>query len=168
MPTINSPFNYPYTTFDEVFHTENGQITGWAREKVAVTGTKSGIYQIGTLVILGDDRETAKIPASIDDLIGAKTGAIAILARKDLPQNLFQTGASPLDINLNFNPDVLHLTDDALTKEHVVIADARNGGSIGDAQIVFPEGTTKEQKKAVFIKLKSENGFKVLRQAVRG
>ena len=73
-----------------------------------------------------------------------------------------------MDINLNFNPDVLHLTDDALTKEHVVIADARNGGSIGDAQIVFPEGTTKEQKKAVFIKLKSENGFKVLRQAVRG
>lgn len=168
MSTFLSPFNYEYTTFDEVFHTECGQIMGWARETVDVTGTKAGIYQIGTLVILGDDRKTAKIPASVDDLVGAKAGSLAILARKNIQSNVVPKGATPQEIALNFNPDVLHLTDSVLTKKHVVIADARNGGSIGDAQLVYPDGITLDQKKTILIRLKAENGFKVLKQAVRG
>lgn len=168
MSIITAPFSYDYVTFDEVFHSEASQGFGWARETVDVTGTKAGIYQIGTLVILSDDRTKATIPATIDDLTGAKAGSIAILARKNIPTNVIPNGATLDDIRNNFNPDILALTDSALTQKHVVIADGRNGGAIGDAQIGFPTGTTKEQKQTIFTRLKAENGFKVLKQAVRG
>jgi hypothetical protein len=168
MSIITAPFSYDYVTFDEVFHSEASQGFGWARETVDVTGTKAGIYQIGTLVVLSDDRTKATIPASFDDLNGAKAGTIAILARKNIPTNVIPQGATLDDIRNNFNPDILALTDSALTKKHVVIVDGRNGGAIGDAQIGFPTGTTKEQKQTIFTRLKAENGFKVLKQAVRG
>lgn len=168
MSIITAPFQYQYNTFDEVFHSESSQGFGWARETVDVTGTKAGVYQIGTLVVLSDDRTKATIPEKIDELTGAKAGSIAILARKNLPTNIVPKGATEEEIRNNFNPDILFLTSDSLTKKHVVIADGRNGGAIGDAQIGFPEGTTKEQKQAIFIRLKAENGFKVLKQAVRG
>lgn len=168
MSIFNAPYESEYNTFDEVFQSESGQQVGWARETVEVTGTKAGIYQIGTLVILDEGREKATIPASIDELNSAKAGSIAILARKNLPQNVVPVGATTAEIAHNFNPDILYLTDAVKTKKHVVIADARNGGAIGDAQITFPDGTTKDQKKAVFTRLKAENGFKVLKQAVKG
>lgn len=167
MSIFNAPFEYGYNTFDEVFQSESGQQVGWARLSVDVTGT-AGLYQIGTLVILGADRETATIPATVADLKSATAGSIAILARKDIKNSVFPAGATHEEVAHNFNPDVLHLTATALTKEHVVIADARNGGAIGDAQIGFPADATPADKKEIFTKLKVENGFKVLKQAVKG
>ena len=39
MLVTNLPHQYNYTTWDEVFQSENGQQVGWARETVSLTGT---------------------------------------------------------------------------------------------------------------------------------
>lgn len=154
---IDLPYQSKYTTWDEVFQSENGQHIGWARETVDITGT-AGVIQIGTLVVLSADRKTATVPAAIADLTGAAEGRIAIFAGKDLK----------FDVSTGFNADILVLAAGALTQEGTVVVDGRAGGAIGDAEIKFPAGTTAAQKQEIFTRLKAENGFKVLRQAVKG
>ena len=78
MLVTNLPNQYNYTTWDEVFQSENGQQVGWARETVSLTGT-AGVYQIGTLVILSADNKTITVPANQAALAAAagvlETGA---------------------------------------------------------------------------------------------
>lgn len=154
---IDLPYQTQYTTWDEVFQSENGQQVGWARETVAITGT-AGVVQIGTLVVVSADRKTATIPADYAALSAAGAGQIAIFAGKDLK----------FDVSTGFNPDILVLATGALTQDGTVVIDGRAGGAIGDAEIKFPAGTTAVQKQAIFTRLKAENGFKVLLQAVKG
>lgn len=147
-----------FTTWDEVFQSENGQQVGWARQKVALTGA-TGVYQIGTLVVLGADNTTATVPANTAALLAATAGKIAILGGKDLKGNA-STG---------FNRNIVELKVGNTTEtEAVVVFDGRNGGAIGDAEIKFPSDATAANKAAVFVRLKAENGFKVLKQQVSG
>lgn len=155
---IDLPYQSRFTTWDEVFQSENGQHVGWARETVEITATVAGVIQIGTLVILSDDRKTATVPASITEIVGAKAGTIAIFAGKDLKA----------DVSTGFNADILDLKAGALTQTGTVVVDGRAGGAIGDAEIKFPADAIKSDKDTLFTRLKAENGFKVLRQAVKG
>lgn len=155
---IDLPNQTRFTTWDEVFQSENGQQVGWARETVEITATTAGIVEIGTLVVLSADRKTGTIPATFADLSGATAGNIAIFAGKDLKS----------DVSTGFNADILDIKAGALTQTGTVVVDARSGGAIGDAEIKFPAGTTSAQKAEIFTRLKAENGFKVLRQAVKG
>lgn len=147
------------TTWDEVFNSENGQEMGWSRETVALTGAV-GTYQIGTLVVLGADNKTATVPADFTALSGAGALKIAILGGKNI---------KPAIPDLLFNRDLVVLSATRTTEDQaVVVYDARNGGAIGDAEIKFPTGTTPAQKATIFGRLKAENGFKVMKQAVKG
>ena len=82
------PNQYNYTTWDEVFQSENGQQVGWARETVSLTGT-DGVYQIGTLVILSADNKTITVPDNQAALAAAASGKIAILAGKEIKGDCF-------------------------------------------------------------------------------
>lgn len=155
---IDLPYQSPYTTWDEVFQSENGQHIGWARETVDITAPAAGIVQIGTLVILAADRKTATIPANQAALAAAPAGSLAIFAGKDLK----------FDVSTGFNADILDIKAGALTQTGTVVADARAGGAIGDAEIKFPSDSSAADKAAIFARLKAENGFKVLKQQVKG
>lgn len=158
MLVTNLPHQYNYTTWDEVFQSENGQQVGWARETVSLTGT-AGVYQIGTLVILSADNTTITVPADQATLAAATEGKIAILAGKEIKG----------DCSNGFDPNIVELKTGYLTEpKAIVVFDARNGGSIGDAEIKFPSDSTPTDKQAIFTRLKVENGFKVLKQAVKG
>lgn len=158
MLVTNLPHQYNYTTWDEVFQSENGQQVGWARETVSLTGT-AGVYQIGTLVILSADNTTITVPADQATLAAAAEGKLAILAGKEIKG----------DCSNGFDPNIVELKADYLTEpKAVVVFDARNGGAIGDAEIKFPSDSTPTDKQAIFTRLKVENGFKVLKQAVKG
>lgn len=156
MLVTNLPHQYNYTTWDEVFQSENGQQIGWARETVSLTGT-AGIYQIGTLVSLSADNKTITVPANQAAL--AASGKIAILAGKEIKG----------DCSNGFDPNIVELKTGYLTEpKAIVVFDARNGGAIGDAEIKFPSDSNAANKEAIFTRLKVENGFKFLKQAVKG
>ena len=158
MLVTNLPNQYNYTTWDEVFQSENGQQVGWSRETVVLTGDP-GVYQIGTLVVLSGDNKTATIPANQPILSGAASGKIAILAGKEIKG----------DCSNGFDPNIVELKTGYLTEpKAIVVFDARNGGAIGDAEIKFPSDSNAANKEAIFTRLKVENGFKVLKQAVKG
>lgn len=155
---IDLPYQSRYTTWDEVFQSENGQQVGWARETVSITGTAGVTLQIGTLLILSADRKTATIPANVAALTGATAGSIVIFAGKSLKP----------DVSTGFNADIVTFTASTLTQKATVVADGRAGGAIGDAEIKFPSDATAANKAAIFARLKAENGFKVLVQQVKG
>lgn len=158
MLVTNLPHQYNYTTWDEVFQSENGQQVGWARETVSLTGT-AGIYQIGTLVILSADNKSVTVPATHAALAAAASGKLAILAGKEIKG----------DCSNGFDPNIVELKTGYLTEpKAIVVFDARNGGAIGDAEIKFPSDSNAANKEAIFNRLKAENGFKVLKQAVKG
>ena len=158
MLVTNLPHQYNYTTWDEVFQSENGQQVGWSRETVSLTGT-AGIYQIGTLVILSADNKSITVPANHAALAAAASGKIAILAGKEIKG----------DCSNGFDPNIVELKTGYLTEpKAIVVFDARNGGAIGDAEIKFPSDSNAANKEAIFTRLKVENGFKVLKQAVKG
>lgn len=147
-----------FTTWDEVFQSENGQQVGWARQKVTLSGA-AGTYQIGTLVVLGDDLKSATVPADFAALAAAGEGKIAILGGKDLKG----------DASTGFNRNIVILNAQNVQEtKAVVVFDGRAGGAIGDAEIKFPTGTTTANKATIFARLKAENGFKVLKQQVKG
>ena len=152
------PYQSRFTTWDEVFQSENGQHVGWARETVQITGTDGVTLQIGTLLVLSDDRESAVIPADYAALTNAPEGKIVIFGGRDLVFN----------VSTGFNADIIEFKTGHLTQKGTVVADGRNGGSIGDAELKFPDGTTSAQKKVILARLKAENGFKVLLQQVKG
>ena len=159
MAIFDLPFQTKYTTWDEVFNSENGQEMGFSRETVALTGV-AGTYEIGTLVVLGADNKTATIPANVAALKAAGALKIAILGGKNLKNDVTVSG---------FNRDVVVLKTGYLTENQaVVVLDARNGGAIGDAEIKFPSDATPADKASIFNRLKVENGFKVMKQAVKG
>lgn len=155
---IDLPYQSKFTTWDEVFQSENGQHVGWARETVQITGTAGVTLQIGTLLVLADDRKSATIPADFAAITAAPAGQVAIFAGKDLKFN----------VSTGFNADIVTFTASTLTQNATVVVDGRNGGAIGDAEIKFPAGTTSVQKQVVLNRLKIENGFKVLLQQVKG
>lgn len=155
---IDLPYQSRYTTWDEVFQSENGQQVGWARETVSITGTAGVTLQIGTLLILSADRKTATIPANQAALAAATTGSIVIFAGKDLK----------VDVSTGFNADIIQFATGILTQKGTVVADGRSGGAIGDAEIKFPSDSSAANKAAIFARLKAENGFKVLVQQVKG
>ena len=158
MLVTNLPHQYNYTTWDEVFQSENGQQVGWARETVSLTGT-AGVYQIGTLVILSADNKSITVPADQATLAAAASGKIAILAGKEIKG----------DCSNGFDPNIVELKTGYLTEpKAIVVFDGRNGGAIGDAEIKFPYDSWNSDKEAIFTRLKVENGFKVLKQAVKG
>ena len=158
MLVTNLPHQYNYTTWDEVFQSENGQQVGWARETVSLTGT-AGVYQIGTLVILSADNKAITVPATQAALAAAASGKLAILAGKEIKG----------DCSNGFDPNIVELKTGYLTEpKAIVVFDARNGGAIGDAEIKFPSDSNAANKEAIFTRLKVENGFKVLKQAVKG
>lgn len=158
MLVTNLPNQYNYTTWDEVFQSENDQQVGWARETVSLTGT-AGVYQIGTLVILSADNTTITVPADQAALAAAAEGKIAILCGKEIKG----------DCSNGFDPNIVELKTGYLTEpKAIAVFDARNGGAIGDAEIKFPSDSTPTDKQAIFTRLKVENGFKVLKQAVKG
>ena len=159
MLVTNLPNQYNYTTWDEVFQSENGQQVGWARETVSLTGTP-GVYQIGTLVILSADNKSIIVPATQAALVAASvTGRLAILAGKEIKG----------DCSNGFDPNIVELKIGYLTEpKAIVVFDGRNGGAIGDAEIKFPSDSNAANKEAIFARLKAENGFKVLKQAVKG
>ena len=159
MAIFDLPFQTKYTTWDEVFNSENGQEMGFSRETVALTGV-AGTYEIGTLVVLGADNKTATVPANVAALTAAGALKIAILGGKNLKNDVTVSG---------FNRDVVVLKAGYLTESQaVVVWDARNGGAIGDAEIKFPSDATPTDKASIFNRLKVENGFKVMKQAVKG
>lgn len=155
---IDLPYQSRFTTWDEVFQSENGQQIGWARETVDITGTAGVVVQIGTLVVYDSATKTATIPADFAALTAADAGTIAIFAGKDLK----------FDVSTGFNADIVTFAAGALTQKATIVVDGRAGGAIGDAEIKFPAGTTATQKATIFNRLKQENGFKVLLQAVKG
>lgn len=158
MLVTNLPNQYNYTTWDEVFQSENGQQVGWARETVSLTGT-AGIYQIGTLVILSDYDKAATVPDNQAALFAAASGKIAILAGKEING----------DCSNGFDPNIVELKDHSLAEpKAIVVFDGRNGGAIGDAEIKFPFDSNAMDKGLILTRLKEENGFKVLKQAVKG
>lgn len=152
------PYQSRFTTWDEVFQSENGQHVGWARDTVQITGTDGVTLQIGTLLILSDDRKSAAIPADYTALTNAPAGKIVIFGGRDLVCN----------VSTGFNADIIEFKTGHLTQEGTVVSDGRNGGAIGDAEIKYPAGTTAPQKQAILARLKAENGFKVLLQQVKG
>lgn len=155
---LNTISSLGFTTWDEVFQSENGQQVGWAREKVALSGA-AGTYEIGTLVVLSADLKTATVPADFAALAAATEGKIAILGGKDLKG----------DASTGFNRNVVILNAQNVTEtQAVVVFDGRAGGAIGDAEIKFPADATTANKATIFTRLKVENGFKVLKQQVKG
>lgn len=144
--------------FNDVFQTDNNQTTGWSRESLDITALAPKEMQIGTLLVVADDLKTAKEPSTTSELL--EDGAlIGIVSGRDNNMDFKENG---------FKSNIIRFTEGNLTKRGVVIWDARNGGAIGDAQIIFPSDVTPEDKKKVFTKLKVKQGFKVLRQQVRG
>lgn len=147
-----------YNRFSDVFQSEVGQEVGWARETVNITGTDGVVLEIGTLVILGADNTTATIPANQAALVAAGAGKLAIVAGKALK----------CDLSTGYNPNVVAFTSSTLTQPVTVVYRGQGGGSIGKAEIIFPsDSDTLAEKNAIFLRLNTENGFKLLNQAVR-
>ena len=164
-----NPLQYTMTTFDEVFQNEPAGWVGWARDRVHITATKNQLIQIGQILILGDDGETATVPTSFDDITKAKEGYLTIFVGKDLPLNPIYKDTYTPELGYNFDPNVINFSaDNSLKADGVVIGRGSAGGAIADAEIKLFDGATTEQKREVFKRLRRENGFKVLKQQVKG
>lgn len=146
-----------YNRFSDVFQGEVDQTVGWARETVNITATPGTVLEIGKLVVLNAALTTGTIPANQIALAAAAAGKIAIVAGKSLK----------CDLSTGFNPNVIVFTADTLTQAVTVVYRGQGGGSIGNANLIYPSDSTGSDKAAIETRLTVENGFKVLKQAVR-